>query len=434
VQSTATTRRSFLQRTATLAAVAQFPSIVRTAPALEGAGDAAESAHAEMWRRFVDPHDVVLDYTDLEGRYDRPTPEECRLGKPNALGWWTPVENGAMFNGLYLDALVNRALATQSDADRAKVRRLVDGELLLARIGEVPGFVARGLATDGRTTFPMGSNDQTAPWFYGLWRYVRAGLADDALRHRIVAKMVKVANVLERTGWRMPAAAPFKFRGSFAESGWDGAPRLLFVMKAMHTLTGDTKWARHYADTLHSKSEHAPHDRLHACSLGVASRPKQMMWTGSVSTACLRELWEMETDAAIRARFARGLTASAEFASGVLPTRSAFDNNGKARFEGDWRKLLPLWRPQRTIADAQAVAAAQLEFKHTLSPRRREEAKFVREPAFAAWIVTLCPEKAIVARHRNAVADTIRCYRYAGLRYSQFFAVESAWWRLRIAA
>ena len=37
-----------------------------------------------------------------------PTPEECRAGKPNALGWFQPIENGAMFNGLYLDAAVNR--------------------------------------------------------------------------------------------------------------------------------------------------------------------------------------------------------------------------------------------------------------------------------------------------------------------------------------
>ena len=154
------------------------------------------------------------------------------------------------------------------------------------------------------------------------------------------------------------------------------------------------------------------------------------MWTGSVSTACLRELWELERDPAIRAEYAKGLTASAEFAAGVLPTRAGFDNDGKSRFEGDWRKLLPLWRPQPGISDAQEVAAQQLELKHTLSPRRREEAKFVREPAFAAWIVTLCPDTVVVTRHRQAITDTIAYYRYPALRYSQFFAVESAWWRL----
>jgi hypothetical protein len=97
-------------------------------------------------------------------------PEECREGRPNALGWWAPNENGAMFNG--------------------------------------------------------------------PWRCLQSGLADDALRQRIVAKFTEVAEVLVLTGWRMPAEQPFGFRGSFASYSWAGAPRLLFVCKAMHQLTG----------------------------------------------------------------------------------------------------------------------------------------------------------------------------------------------------
>lgn len=50
---------------------------------------AAESAHAEIWRRFIDKHGVMLDFTDLNGSVPTPTPEECRDGKPNALRWCT---------------------------------------------------------------------------------------------------------------------------------------------------------------------------------------------------------------------------------------------------------------------------------------------------------------------------------------------------------
>ena len=427
------TRRTFIRHGSTLAFAAQFPAILRTAPSLDAAASAAEEAHAEIWRRLVDAYDIVLDYTDLDGRYDRATPEECRLGKPNALGWWTPIENGAMFNGLYMDAAILRARRTGAAADEAKARRLAEGMLRLARGGQVAGFVARGFATDGATSYPMGSNDQTGPWFYGLWRYVRSGLPDPPLRARIVAKMTEIAEVLEQTAWRMPAAEPFQFRGSFAEADWDGAPRLLFLTKAMHTLTGDAKWARHYDRMLHERGarQQAAHTRLEACALGVESRPNKRMWTGSVSVACLRELWEMVPDDAVRSRFARGLSASAEFAATVLPQCRGFDPDGTSPFEGAWRKLLPLWRPQRSIADAEAVAREQLAFKHRISPRRREEMQFVREPAFAAWIVSLCPDRAVVARHRDAALSTIAYYRYNGLRYSQFFAVESASERLR---
>ena len=73
---------------------------------------AAESAHREVWRRFIDGSGIFLDFADLDGKVSIPTPEECREGKPNALGWWAPIENGAMFNGLYMEAAVNRSRAS----------------------------------------------------------------------------------------------------------------------------------------------------------------------------------------------------------------------------------------------------------------------------------------------------------------------------------
>ncbi|OPZ19908.1 MAG: hypothetical protein BWZ10_00808 [candidate division BRC1 bacterium ADurb.BinA364] len=157
----------------------------RAGYAAESARGAMERAHGEMWRRFVDPYGIVLDYVELDGSYDRPTPDECRLAKPNALAWRTPVSNGAMFNGLYLDAMVHRARRTGDEADKAKALRLVEGLLLLASVGGPKGFVGRCVATDGKTTYPLGSNDQTGPWLYGLWRYLRGGLAEGELRRRL---------------------------------------------------------------------------------------------------------------------------------------------------------------------------------------------------------------------------------------------------------
>lgn len=60
------TRRTFLQRSAALSFIAQFPAVLRCAPAVDTATAAAENAHSEIWRRLVDPNDVVLDYTDLD--------------------------------------------------------------------------------------------------------------------------------------------------------------------------------------------------------------------------------------------------------------------------------------------------------------------------------------------------------------------------------
>jgi hypothetical protein len=42
-----------------------------------------------LWGQFVDSYGIIHDF---EG--DLPTPEDCRLGKPNAIGWWSPIEDG----------------------------------------------------------------------------------------------------------------------------------------------------------------------------------------------------------------------------------------------------------------------------------------------------------------------------------------------------
>src|SRR5277367_2909754 len=68
---------------------------------------AVEQAHTVLWSKFITRDGIILDF---EG--DLPTPEECRLGKPNALGWWTPIENGPMLTGLYLPAACERARRT----------------------------------------------------------------------------------------------------------------------------------------------------------------------------------------------------------------------------------------------------------------------------------------------------------------------------------
>ncbi|MGC3966374.1 MAG: hypothetical protein QM775_03080 [Pirellulales bacterium] len=166
----------------------------------------------------------MLDYTDLDGRYIRPTPEDCREMKPSALSWGVPVEDGPMFNGLYLDGVVNRWKQTRDPADRAKARRLIDGLLFLASRGTTPGFIARGVADDGVTTYPMGSNDQTMPWLYGVWRYIRDGVAEsDDEKRQLIKRFGEVCEILDRHGWRMPCeGGPSPYRGDFTKPTWEG--------------------------------------------------------------------------------------------------------------------------------------------------------------------------------------------------------------------
>ncbi len=397
---------------------------------------AVDTAHTELWSRFVDEHNLILDYVGLKGEVVRPTPEDCRDLKPSALSWGVPCEDGPMFNGLYLDALCTRWTLTRKDGDRAKARRLIDGLIKVSAIGRTPGFIARGIATDGRTTYPMGSNDQTTPWLYGIWRYVTDGLArDEAERQDLIRRFVEQAVFLEQNGWRMPTdGPPSKHRGDFLKPTWEGAPRILFVTRAMHRFTGEAKWHERYRAFANEKVGKGRRARIEICRAGMVFDPGQgtrHSWTGSEGVICLRALWEMETDAALKAVFAEGLRHSAELAAKSLPLIEKFDVNGAEVFNVDWRVMNEAWKPQHSEQDAVDVANAGLRVQHRHSPRMHIEKAYLREPCFAAWVVTLCPDRDFVMAHRTAIEKVITHYDFTRVFLSQFFPVESAWWRMR---
>lgn len=424
-------RRTFLASTlAASAGAAPAP-----APVHADAATAVQQAHGELWRRFIDRHGVMIDFTDLDGQVNYPAPEECRLGKPNALGWFQPIENGAMFNGLYLDAAVNRWRHTRATEDAGKARRLLAGLLLLNSISEVKGFVGRGVSTDGKSHYPMGSNDQTLPWYYGLWRYWQSDLATPAEKERIRRHLVETTEVILKLGWRMPAEPPYHTRGSFAGFTLGAAERQLFVLKILHTITRDAKWDARYRVALDQRGGKDNRSRREICARGmVFEYAKTHNWTSCCEVAALRGLWEMETDPRLKADFARGLRASAELAAQSLPLAARFDPRDRSPFSQDWRKaMLPLWKPQANETEAQALAERQLRAFLKSSPGRNRETAFIREPASAAWIVTLCPDTALVKEHATAIERVIRRYDYRTLYYCTFFWVEAAWWRLRAA-
>jgi hypothetical protein len=401
---------------------------------------AVKSAHAEIWRRFMDDHGVMIDFCAPDGFVSLPTPEECRIGKPNALGWWAPIENGAMFNGMYLEAMVNRWRVTKEDEAADKARRLMNGLLFLNSISDVPGFVGRGVSTDGRSHYPMGSNDQTFPWFYGLWRYWQSDIATPEEKARITKHLVTTADVIEKLKWQMPAEAPFGIRGGFGAFSFEGSPRLLFLCKMMHQITGEAKWDAHYREQLQARGgggkknpDAEKRTRLEWCEHGMRFEDGNLhSWTACNGVCAVRGLWEMETDETLRARYLTGLRVSAETALASLKIADEWDNADTSRFEHDWRVMNAMWKPQTTETEAQELAQEQLKSFNKVAPRRNRETKLVREPCFAAWVVTLAPDAALLKQRAPALEKVIATYDYTKLIYSQFFPVEMAWWRLQL--
>jgi hypothetical protein len=423
-------RKAFVMTRRTLFAALLAISFTTELLAVEPA-KAAEQAHREIWRRFIDEYGIMIDFADMDGKVSLPTPEECKAGKPNALGWWAPIENGAMFNGLYMDAAVNRWKRTKSAEDAGKARKLMEGLLLLNSISEVKGFVGRGVSTDGKSHYPMGSNDQTMPWFLGLWRYWESELATPEEKVRIAKHLVETAEEIVRLGWQMPAELPFKVRGSFNGFHFEEAARMLFTMKMLHRVTGDEKWRTMYEAELAKRGGEKNLSKRELCAGGMVFwYSKNHNWTSCAAVGGLRGLWELETDAAIKADFAKGLAASAKLASEWLSLAKKFDNADTSYFEMDWRVMNKDWKEQGTETEAQDLAQAQMRVFSKLAPRRGKETAFIREPTAAAWIVTLTADLEQLKQLAPAVEGVITHYDYPKLYYSQFFWVEMAWERL----
>ena len=406
------------------------------------AADPVEAAHAEIWRRFISPHGTFYDYTSLEGGVELPTAAEVAADQPNALGWWSPIENGGFFGGLYLDALCKRWERLRTEDAAREARTIAGGLLKLAEVGKTPGFIARGFADDGTTHWAASSSDQTYPWFYGLWRYAKSGLPDPAERERVVAVMERVALGLEANGWKMPCD-----RGGFghfghwtggfagtrgtltgAEPQFDAAARLLFVLRAMHDLTGKERWLALYRGHLHGKPQGSERTRLEICAAGVSyvapGEPPRYpesppIWTSASSQAALRGLVEMDEEAA--PSFRQGLETNAAGAAPFIGKFRDYDNDNSLPFDIRWRALLTTWRPQHEIADAVKLATEQYRVWNRQSPRRVAEADAMRDPLFAAWIVALAGD---VSSSRGEITAALAHYRWEKLHTCLFFMAE----------
>jgi len=400
---------------------------------------AVENAHGELWRRFMDPHNLLYDYADRNGEVRVPTPEECREAKPNGLGWWSPIENGAFFSGLYLAGLVNRWRATGRTLHRNEARRVAQGLLRLSSVGRSPGFIARGVATDGSGFHPAGSDDQTLPWFYGLWHAVKSGLLDERQHEETVKAMVAVAEGLEANGWHMPCVPrSLGNRGSWAGASPSGAPRVLFVTRAMYDLTADKRWLEVYRRLMHEKPHKSEKTRLELCGDGTLidqhSRPESdyfAFWTKANAQVSLNALCKLETDPAVRAHYERGRREFARAAAKHVARGWLFDNRDDLPFTPDWRQLDRLWRPQANPKEMVAVARPQLREWNRINPRLRYEARGVREPLFAAWIVVLAEDDKLTVGIRADVDAMLTRIDWTRLRWSSFFPAECLYWERR---
>ena len=99
-----------------------------------------ERLHRDVWKRFIRmPYGHVIDYVGDNGEIIYPTPEECEKGIPNGMGWWTPIENGAFFTGLYAYTLIKRYDVTHETELLKEIDVLMNGLYVLQDVAKNEG-------------------------------------------------------------------------------------------------------------------------------------------------------------------------------------------------------------------------------------------------------------------------------------------------------
>jgi hypothetical protein len=241
-----------------------------------------------------------------------------------------------------------------------------------------------------------------------------------------VDKLRSAVLALESHQWRVPCARlEFGYRGTFVRPTAHDAARFLFLLRALHQLTGEERWLTQYQERLQEKIGPAMKSRLEICAEGLEygghGKGETYLWTHSMSQAALRALTDAETDASTREAYQRGLTASAEKAAVHLDRARKYDPANQFAFDTDWRFLNASWKPQANCEEAIALGRAQLPLWADRNPRSPYEDDTVREPLFAAWIICLAGKEAQQRLLGDKLQEMLARYQWRGMYTATFF-------------
>ncbi|MGN1121164.1 MAG: hypothetical protein ACI4RV_02275 [Eubacteriales bacterium] len=394
----------------------------------ETLNQAAQRLHALVWKRFIRlPYGHVLDYAGYGGENLYPTAAQCEADFPNPLGWWTCIENGAFFGGLYAGLLAEKYQKQPDEETKREIRTLLRGLFLLQDVSPVDGFIARGVADDGKSHYKLSSEDQVGPWVYGLWRVLESGAADQALCGEIRAHLLREINGLNRGGFAIPTEWGNFTWGSLAGGDFRGCAKLLGCVCAAYAASGDGEWLRLY-ERLAAERPDGVYTRLEICAHGCA--PDMVRNPGLVQFwifACAQEFLHVlaTKDCASGEAFRRGLSGCAATAVRFLDDYKAFLAAPKYSFDIDWTKLGSLWRKTDTPTDGMNMALEQNRYwMRELVPARHAEHNLLGNALFACLICARAPERAVREQTARIFSDILDAVDWESLHLSYAFAAE----------
>lgn len=385
----------------------------------------ADEVNQVIWSRFIGKDNIMYDYTGLKGEVVLPTPEECAADLPNALGWWTPIENGGFFNGMYLVAQCDRYERNKTPENREKVRRLVAGLYKLQDVGSTPGFIARGVGSDGKCHYAASSNDQNFPWFLGLGRYLDTDIPTPEERQECIARLVRQGEALKKLNWKIPGDRPNFERGWWLGSEYTACVHIATATRVLYETTGDAKWKKLHYELMRGRLPDGKERKV--C---IASGPINMAgWSAWFLSNCqyaVRILFLRETDPELKKYYAASLRNTARRAVSLIPYYKRFrPSPEQTGFTPDWHVMMPPFAPQKNGTEAAALALEQNKVWSKKSPAVAQEKVWLKPALCAAWIVVLSEETELKRNAMPEIRRMILGLDGTRLYYATFFYLEN---------
>lgn len=392
--------------------------------------DKIDYLHDIVFNRFLrKPYGQLLDYSapDLSDT-PLPTKQECESGMPNAYGWWTPIENGAFFTGLYLYALMDEFDSADGDTLRDDIMTLLSGLFRLQDVCKRKGMICRGVGEDGKSHFPLGSADQTGPWLLALYRVYRSPKISDNIKAEIKMRFGIVCETAYENGFSLVTEYDGVFSGSFADPDWRGSCNNLFVHAVMSEMFGG-EWTNRLKAARHERPKENLFERLQIVSHGFApdmvrNNSLIQFWIDICSHLCLKELCLIDgeySDMYLRGRALNGATVQRFMRNYKLYVPNL-------DMDYDFRKLKSFYKP----FDGDTWHEAQKGFKQCdyweeqLAPARKQEHHVLGQSLFAIWVAVSSGYEPVVEDAKKALQDCLNTVDFEKLNLCYSFVAESA--------
>ncbi|MDR0869834.1 MAG: hypothetical protein LBN39_03495 [Planctomycetaceae bacterium] len=384
----------------------------------------AEQVNRNIWGRFISSDNTMFDYVGTNGEVSIPTAEECEKCMPNALGWWSPIENGGYFGGIYLISQCMRYENAKTPENKEKVKRLIQGLYKLQDVGNTPGFIARGVSADGKTTYPISSADQTMPFIIGLWRYLKTDIPNEKERAECQERLFRHVETIKKNDWILYGTRKEYVNDSLSKPVYLSIAHILFVLWIMDDLTDDPSWRNLFVKLLDPNDPVGAVRRKNLVACNQVS-PAGAAWIVSTCQYGLYVMYPNEPDPELKQIFKDSLENTARMAVKSIEGYKNYNPEISKNFTPDWRKMMPPHREQKTTDEARQLAGEQVRIWNRICPAWGHEKNQIMQPICAAWIVALSHDKNLIDSALPEIKNAILKYDYDIVHYAAFFYVEN---------